>query len=222
MFDRQTIKAEGKKRFQLNYWNCVLAGLVLAFAIGGAYTGTGASATSQGGEEVVSDPETVKVTVTALVSFGSMLGILLKFFIFNPLEVGGHNFFLKNQTDENTSLSELKVGFTSNYTNIVKTMAIRDLITGLFMLLLVVPGIIKIYQYRMVPYLLSENPDMDQEEVRNRSKEIMEGNKWAAFVLDISFFGWYILSGITCGLASIFYVSPYVFATDAELYRTLK
>ena len=45
---------------------------------------------------------------------------------------------------------------------------------------------------------------------------------WNAFVLDLSFIGWHLLAGITCGLLGIFYVYPYVQATDAELYLAIK
>ncbi len=34
----------------------------------------------------------------------------------------------------------------------------------------------------------------------------MQGQKWNAFVLDLSFIGWDILSGMTMGILGIFYV----------------
>ena len=42
------------------------------------------------------------------------------------------------------------------------------------------------------------------------------------FVLDLSFIGWQILSGLTFGILGIFYVNPYIYATKAELYLALK
>ena len=54
------------------------------------------------------------------------------------------------------------------------------------------------------------------------SKELMRGNKFKVFVLELSFLGWYILSGLTCGLLSVFYVAPYVYLTKAALYRRLR
>ena len=45
-----------------------------------------------------------------------------------------------------------------------------------------------------------------------------DGEKWNAFVLDLSFIGWILLSAITCGIVGIFYVNPYREATFAELY----
>lgn len=39
-----------------------------------------------------------------------------------------------------------------------------------------------------------------------------------AFIMDLSFLGWYLLSAVTCGLLAIFYVNPYVQASLAEMY----
>ena len=49
----------------------------------------------------------------------------------------------------------------------------------------------------------------------------MTGNKWKAFVLDLSFIGWQLLSICTLGLLSIFYVNPYKFSTNAALYEAI-
>ena len=54
------------------------------------------------------------------------------------------------------------------------------------------------------------------------SKQMMDGQKWAAFVMDLSFIGWSLLSVCTCGLLAIFYVNPYVQATNTELFLELK
>lgn len=74
----------------------------------------------------------------------------------------------------------------------------------------------------MIPYILAENPGIDSREAFAVSKQMMDGNKWAAFVLDLSFLGWQILSVFTCGILSVFYVNPYVYMTNAELYVALK
>ena len=51
----------------------------------------------------------------------------------------------------------------------------------------IIPGIIKAYEYSMIPYLLAENPNMSKQEAFAISKELMDGNKFNAFVLDLSF-----------------------------------
>ena len=47
----------------------------------------------------------------------------------------------------------------------------------------------------------------------------MDGNKWNAFVLDLSFIGWNVLSYLTLGLVGLFDASPYENSTNAALYR---
>jgi hypothetical protein len=101
-------------------------------------------------------------------------------------------------------------------------MFFMNLYKALWSLLFVIPGIIKGYEYRMIPYILAENPELDKNTVFRLSKEMMDGEKWDAFVLDISFIGWILLSLCTCGLLSVFYVSPYINMTSAQLYETLK
>ena len=112
--------------------------------------------------------------------------------------------------------------FTLIYCSALICLFLRNLYIALWSLLLVIPGIIKSYEYRMVTYLLAEYPDMTREEAFKISKEMMTGQKMDAFLLDLSFFGWYLLTAITCGIAGIFYVLPYVHATNAELYVTLR
>ena len=80
---------------------------------------------------------------------------------------------------------------------------------------------IKAYEYRMIPYLLADNPSMSQEEAFALSREMMKGQKWKTFVLDLSFIGWDILSIFTGGILSMFYVQPYKMMTNAALYEAL-
>ncbi|MCD7802698.1 MAG: DUF975 family protein [Clostridiales bacterium] len=60
----------------------------------------------------------------------------------------------------------------------------------LWTLLLVVPGIIAAYRYRLVPYYLLDDPDISVLEAFRRSKATMRGRKWEMFNLDLSFFLW--------------------------------
>ena len=50
---------------------------------------------------------------------------------------------------------------------------------------------------------------------------MMNGEKWNAFVLDLSFLLWEVVSVMTCGIAHVFYVAPYQYLTNAALYRRL-
>ena len=97
-----------------------------------------------------------------------------------------------------------------------------ELFIWLWSLLFVIPGIIKEYEYRLVPYIVSENPTISYKDAQAESKKLMKGNKWKTFILDLSFIGWDILSAFTLGMLEIFFVGPYKASTEAALYETLK
>lgn len=147
--------------------------------------------------------------------------ILLDVFIFNPLEVGCKKYYLRN-LNEPAQVGNIGYAFDNNYKNIIKTMFFRDLFTVLWTLLFIIPGIVKSYEYQMIPYLLADNPQMTKEQAFGESKRMMQGQKWKAFVLDLSFIGWNILSALTLGILGIFYVQPYMDATHAALYEALR
>ena len=73
----------------------------------------------------------------------------------------------------------------------------------------------------MIPYLLAENPELTEEEAFRYSRQMMYEQKLETFVLDLSFIGWDLLSGITVGIVGLFYVQPYANLTNAALYDTL-
>lgn len=148
--------------------------------------------------------------------------MVLKIFVFNPIEVGGCRFFVENSYE---AAPAGRLGFAfkkGTYGNTVLTIFLRNLYTALWTLLFIVPGVIKGYEYRMIPYLLADDPNMPREDAFRISKEMMYGQKMDAFILDLSFFGWDLLSAVTFGLVGIFWVNPYKQATNAELFLSLR
>jgi uncharacterized membrane protein len=93
--------------------------------------------------------------------------------------------------------------------------------TLLWTLLLIIPGIIASFRYSLSFYIMIDNPEMTASEVINRSKEMMQGQKWKYFVLCLSFIGWYLLSIVTFGIGLLWFI-PYVYATQASFYEDLR
>lgn len=177
--------------------------------------------------EGMDEVATTVYIITFLVICGIIIVVIIAIagavamFLFNPLRVGADRFMLKS-VDDKAEIKELAYAFDHSYINVVKTMFHVDLRVFLWALLFVIPGIYKKYQYRMVPYILAEQPDMNYKEALQMSKDMMNGEKWHALVLDLSFVLWHMLGMITCGIVEIFYVNPYVELTDASLYRRLR
>ena len=182
-------------------------------------------------QSMTEELDEIEVPTAALVAFAVVffvafiaalaIGLTFNAFLINPIELGCKRFFRKN-LEEPAKLNNLAFAFDSNYKNIVKTMFLRDIYVLLWILLFIIPGIVKAYEYKMIPYLLSENPGMTTEEAFAESKKLMTGNKWKAFVLDLSFILWDLLSLITCGIVGIFWVNPYKASTQAALYEAIK
>lgn len=169
-------------------------------------------------------PEKVRavgITIFVLIAmFALVLLYILQALLVNPFRVGLGRFMIKS-IDDRAKVREVAYGFDHSYKNIVKTMFHYDMRVFLWSLLFIIPGFYKEYQYRLVPYILAEHPDMDYREVLQKSRDMMNGHKWNAFVLDLSFILWHIFGLITCGIGEIFYVSPYHNLTLAALYRKL-
>lgn len=102
-----------------------------------------------------------------------------------------------------------------------KVTFLVGLYTFLWSLLFVIPGIIKAYAYSMSLYILAENKGKSARECINESKAMTEGHKMELFVLELSFFGWGLLTAITFGIAGI-WVVPYMSATFTNAYYSLK
>ena len=152
----------------------------------------------------------------------AVFAIAFTIFIADPLMVGGKKYFLQARNGQNTKVGTIvEVYKKGNWLNIVKTMFLRNIYNALWYLT-IIGGIIKTYEYRMIPYILAENPKIETKEAFKLSKQMMKGNKWKTFILDISFLGWNFLSVLTFGILSILFVNPYNSATIAELYYTLK
>ena len=77
------------------------------------------------------------------------------------------------------------------------------LLTFLWSLLLVIPGIIATYRYSLAFYVLCDNPEMSVTECVNESKRLMDGHKGRLFCLHLSFIGWRLLSALTLGIGDL-------------------
>ena len=225
------VKAKGREAFKANYWRCVLVTFILTMVAGVSYS---SSSAGNGGTEDATNgfvdafsalsPEQQLTFVGILTGFlgvGLIIGLLIRVFIKNPLEVGCYNFFKKNIENPPADLGTVKEGF-SGFWHIFCTLFLRDLFNALWFCLCIIPGLVKMYSYRMVPYIIKDNPELSATEVITRSREMMNGNKWRAFLLDLSFIGWILLCVITLGIAAFFWVGPYMSSTDAALYLELK
>lgn len=156
--------------------------------------------------------------LTAFIPLLLIFSFVWNTFIGYPLMVGMNRFFMENRLFGSKIESLFWVFKSGGYLNIVKTMFLLNLKVLLWSFLFIIPGIIKSYEYFMVPYILAENPKISSKRAFELSKEMTRDEKFDIFLLGLSFIGWIILGSITCGIGLLF-LEPYVQATYAELYQ---
>ncbi len=167
------------------------------------------------------DPVAISV-IASVVVVALVLGFVLSTFVAPLFLVGRNRYYMESRAfGVSAGIDKLLWGFKHNYFNIVWTMFLKNLIVGLGTMCFVIPGIYFSYSYYMVPYILAENPDMKAGDVLRMSKDMMEGEKLNTFVLEISFWGWWILGAFMCGVGGVL-IQPYYDATFAELYAVLR
>lgn len=229
MWTISDLKLKAKQVLNQGYWKAVLVALIMTFAGSSGGSGSAGSGAGNAVGELANGNEDALIALLAIgivlllvFLFIGIFAIGIQVFLLNPLKVGCRRYFVL-ACMQDTNLGEMGFSFKSGrYGNTVKGMFLVQLYTFLWSLLLVIPGIIKSYEYRMVEYLLAENPNMEVNEAFSLSREMMNGEKFNAFMLDLSFIGWHILSVFTCGILSLLYVGPYEALTGAQLYLALR
>lgn len=91
----------------------------------------------------------------------------------------------------------------------------------LWALLFYIPGIVKMYAYSQMFFVMIENPDIGPRKAMNISKVLTNGHKADIFVMDLSFWGWSLLCILSLGIGAIWLV-PYIQTTKANAYTALK
>ncbi len=251
MLDRKTLKGNAKEAFKANYWRCVAVALIMTIIIGGTglsgknrveysvnnnesiveydYNGNGAfdendlhTALNEMESEIGNAAVVALILgIVGVIAAVAVTGWLIHALVINPLSLGCKYFFTRN-SDGPAGIGEIGRGFSPAWWHNVLTLFLTNLFVALWMLLFIVPGVVKLYSYRLVPYIQAENPEMRGTEAITLSRHMMDGHKWEAFVFDLSFIGWYLLVGATAGIAGLFWVNPYKAAADAELYKVLR
>ena len=150
----------------------------------------------------------------------AVLAILLKIFIINPLNISIARMYLESKSYK-VKFGRLKYAFNKEYyLNIVKSVIVLDVYKFLWSLTLI-GGIVKSYSYRMVNFIIAENPKIKPLNALTLSRKMMNHYKMNAFLIDLSFLGWNILRILTIGVVGIL-VDPYYNFTYVEFYYLLR
>lgn len=175
-------------------------------------------------------------------TIASMLSSLL---IYVPLTVGMSNTFrllLESKGQENKFISNIfKLGFGKKYLHIVWVMLVNTIIVTIMSFAAIIIPVIIMFAasnvlvsiiciigilflitvisltYSMVSYIVLDTPGLGAIESMRRSRNLMTGNRWRLFVLELSFIGWLLL-GIFTLFIGYLWLMPYMVTSEAALY----
>lgn len=232
MWTRKLLKSRAWESLRTTYWKAFLVSIIIAIVGGNggpsySYRANRGGGDYHGFDNFFAAPGSdmyLPIFIIGVIIFALIIILAvfaLRVFLGFPLEVGGRRYFI-HAAQKSADLNHLGFSFDkTRYMDIVKAMLWRAVINFLWYLLLIIPGIVKLYAFRMVPFILADNPNIGYKRALNLSEQMTGGHKFNMFVLDLSFIGWYLL-GLLAFFIGIFFVLPYVNATQAELYLVLR
>ena len=216
---------------QGNWGKAVGVGFVAALLGAGTTSAAGGTGVQfdSGDIETISElngviPTEFQITYLAILSilaFTALVFGLIHFFVGGAATLGYVKFNLNLVDKKTASFADLFSEFHRFGAGFVMQL-LRGIYTFLWTLLFIIPGIYAAYGYAMAPYILMENPEMTANEAITKSKEMMHGNRWRLFCLEISFIGWSLLAAFfTLGIG-YFWLIPYMETSFAAFYREIK
>lgn len=158
----------------------------------------------------------VYALITIVVSSPDDIGPVLAFVIDGPLFIGLSLFSLALARRQETSMSQLFVGFNDFARAFMANLLVAVFVI-LWALLLIVPGIIAALAYSQTFFILAEDKSISARDAIKKSKAMMDGHKKKLFYLMLRFFGWLLLCILTLGIG-LLWLLPYIYVTMAKFY----
>ena len=142
-------------------------------------------------------------------------------FTFMKMIVVQHSVATTEEASEKITFTTFLEGIESRWLPALLGSLWNMLWVCLWSLLFVIPGIVKAYSYSMMFYVLAENPKIGPMKAMDISKILTQGHKADLFMMDLSFFGWILLTMLTGGIVFI-WLHPYMTMTETYAYYDLK
>lgn len=212
-------------------WGMALVASVIVSLLGGGSAGPSFNfefSLPSSDTEIVKEYAMREEILAAFLAVGVLLILLIPLFLViaaagfvlgSIIEVGDARFNLYLIDERQTDLAHIFAYFRY-WGKVTLASLLRNVYIFLWSLLFIIPGIIASYSYAMVPYLMAETPTLTAGEAVARSKEMMNGNRFSLFCLELSFIGWDLLCILTFGIGYL-WLTPYKKAARADFYREI-
>ncbi len=163
-----------------------------------------------------------KVGVGFIIIIGNIVLFIFTILCLKTLEIGKKRYFLEQRKYLDTKIDKLLYTYKiKRNLHIAYILFMKNLYEVLWTFT-IIGGFIKHYEYKMISYILAENPSITKKEAFKLSAKLTKNNKWNLFKIDLSMIGWEILKTFTLNLSGIFYSDVYIETIYAEVYMNLR
>jgi len=204
----------------------IAGGSLLELDVSGFNSGAGSEVNLNFAGEPIFSTDGVEPGIWALLAGGAVYVLLIALvagavylLLGSVVEIGYAWFNLELVDKKEASIPSLFAYF-SCWRTAVCSRLLQGLYVFLWSLLFVIPGIIASYSYAMTAYVLADDPELTAREAIEKSKQMMQGNRWRLFCLQFSFIGWDFLAMLTLGIGYL-WLTPYQQAATAAFYRDI-
>lgn len=149
----------------------------------------------------------------------SVVGDLLSIVISGFLQFGTISYFLKVSRNEPVTYKEL-FSKTNLFFVFIGLYFLVGIVTMLWTLLLIIPGIIAAIDYSLVYFIKLDNPNLGILEVMKKSKAMMKGHRNQYLGLILGFLAYLVLGAFTLGILYIWLI-PLINVMLANFYNSL-
>lgn len=163
-----------------------------------------------------------KLQVGVLIIISNIILLIITTIFIKVIEINKCRYFLEQRRYLNTKIDKILFSYKINKTFHLSYILFIKTIKELLWSLTIIGGFIKYYEYKMIPYILAENPTLSKNEAFALSKSLTDGNKLSLFKMDLSLLGWEILNLFTFNLSGIFFSNIYCESIYAEIYMHLR
>jgi len=163
-----------------------------------------------------------KISLGIIIIVSNILLILFRTIYISVVEIGKNRYFLEERRYLKTNMDRLLYPYKKKKTF---HLAFILFIKNLYLLLwsfTIVGFFIKFYEYRMISYVLAENPNIKLKEAFLLSKELTKGEKFNLFKLDLIIILYRLFGLITLNLSNIFFTDIYQELLFSETYVNLR
>ena len=158
---------------------------------------------------------------------GAALTVVLRLMV-PVLHAGYMSYCLKLNREIEGEYKDILDGFLF-FIKILMISIITSILTILWSLLFLFPGIAAHYRYRQAYYILLDNPEKGIMQCIRESKRLMAGRKLDLFLVDLSFIGWIVTDAVVTWLLPLpfmfpvisIWLTPYMSITRAAYYNKL-